>query len=114
MRGGLCQLLLELAPGIALKNDEVALFQFLDASMAFDKTLIPIMLKIAFQSGLDDNKWLYWQNMHKNSRKAIKWKGEKSDLFDEQQGVRQGSPRSSFSSLKYFLQYQICPDLHSP
>ena len=59
--------------------------------MAFDKTLIPIMLKTAFQSGLDDDKWLYWQKMHKNSKKAIKWKGQKSELFAEEQGVRQGS-----------------------
>ena len=77
--------------GFALKNDEVVLFQFLDASMAFDKTLIPIMLKIAFQSGLDDDKWRYWENMHAHSKKAIKWKGQKSELFEEQQGVRQGS-----------------------
>ncbi len=60
--------------GLALKHDEVVLFQFLDATMAFDKTLIPIMLKIAYQSGIDDDKWRYWQNMHKNSKKVIKWK----------------------------------------
>ena len=59
--------------------------------MAFDKTLISIMLKNAYQSGLDDGKWLYWQNMHKNSKKVIKWKGAKSELFEEQKGVRQGS-----------------------
>ena len=50
--------------GMALKHDEVVLFQFLDASMAFDKTLIPIMLKIAFQSGIDDDKWMYLVGPH--------------------------------------------------
>ena len=28
--------------------------------------------------------------MHKNSKKVIKWKGEKSEIFDEEKGVRQG------------------------
>ena len=33
--------------GIAIKHDEVVLFQFLDASQAFYKTLIAIMLKLS-------------------------------------------------------------------
>ena len=42
--------------------------------------------------------------MHKNSRKAIKWKGEKSELFEEQQGVRQGSTGAATEYVIYTSQ----------
>ena len=75
---------------IAVEENEVVLYEFLDASRAFDKTLRPIMMKIAYQMGIEDDNWLYWYNMHKNSKKVIKWKGEKSEMFDEEKGLRQG------------------------
>ena len=75
--------------GIALQENEVILHEFLDASCAFDKTLIPIMLRTAMQSGIDGDKWRYWLKFHNHSKKVVKWKGERSEFFNEEQGVRQ-------------------------
>ena len=76
--------------GLAVEQNMVVLYEFLDASCAFDKTLIPIMIRTAFHEGLDDDKLQYFMEMHKNSKRVIKWKGQKSEMLDEQQGVRQG------------------------
>ena len=81
--------------GLAIATDSVVLHQFLDASLAFDKTLHPIMARIAYQSGIDDDKWIYFAEMHRNASKVVKWKGGVSDLFEENQGTRQGSSAAS-------------------
>ena len=81
--------------GLALANESVVLHQFLDASLAFDKTLHPIMARIAYQSGIEDDKWLYFSEMHKNAKKVVGWKGATSDLFEEKQVTRQGSRAAS-------------------
>lgn len=41
---------------VAVADDSVVLHEFLNASCAFDKTLIPVMPRIAYQSGIDDDK----------------------------------------------------------
>ena len=81
--------------GLALATDTVVLHQFLDASLAFDKTLHPVMMRLAYQNGIDDDKWMYFAEMHKNSTKVVKWKGATSELFQEGQGTRQGSRAAS-------------------
>ena len=49
------------------------------------------MMSLAYQNGIDDDKWLYFAELHKNSTKAVNWKGATSCLFGEGQGTRQGS-----------------------
>ena len=44
--------------GLALATDTVVLHQFLDACLAFDKTLHPVMMRLAYQNGIDDDKWM--------------------------------------------------------
>ena len=53
------------------------------------------MLRIAFQSGINDDKWLYFAEMHKNANKVVTWKGARSESFDENRGTRQGSRAAS-------------------
>ena len=87
--------------GLALSTDTVVLHQFLDASQAFDKTIHEIMARIAYQNGIVDDKWLYFVEMHKNSKKIVKWKGASSELFDENLGTRQGSHAASSEYKSY-------------
>ena len=75
---------------IALVENVVVLHQFLDATQAFDRSLHPVILRELYNSRISDDKWRYFYEMHKNSKKVVKWKGELSEMFSEDIGVRQG------------------------
>ena len=77
--------------GLALANNLVALHMFLDADSAFDKALHPIILQSMYKSGIEDDIWTYFSEMHSKSQTYVKWSGQSSkDCFLETQGTRQG------------------------
>ena len=65
----------------AVFHDKIVLHQFLDASSAFDQTLHPIILSQMYDGKIEDDIWLYLQQMHSNSTTYVKWNGKVTEDF---------------------------------
>ena len=77
-------------------NNQIVLYQFLDAKAAFDETLHPIILSQMYNGGIEDDVWKYFQLLHQNSTTHMKWNGLSSiDVIEEGKGNRQGGLSSS-------------------
>ena len=63
---------------------------FVDASNAFDVVWYSSMLRRLFYTGVGGNNWSIINKMYQNMNSKVKWDGNISKSFDEQQGVRQG------------------------
>ena len=63
---------------------------FLDASKAFDVVWHNSMLRKLYEAGLQGVDWVLMKDWYSNMTSQVKWEGELSRPFAEQQGVRQG------------------------
>ena len=63
---------------------------FLDASKAFDVVWHNSMLRKLYEAGLKGVDWILMKEWYSNQTSQVKWEGELSKPFEEQQGVRQG------------------------
>ena len=63
---------------------------FLDASKAFDVVWHNSMLRKLYEAGLHGVDWILMKEWYSNMTSQVKWEGELSKPFEEQQGVRQG------------------------
>ena len=63
---------------------------FVDASKAFDVVWYSSMLRRLFYTGVGGNNWSIINKMYQNMNSKVKWDGNISKSFDEQQGVRHG------------------------
>ncbi|CAC5394928.1 unnamed protein product [Mytilus coruscus] len=63
---------------------------FIDASKAFDVVWHDSLMLKLFQSGIKDEDWFLVYKWYQQMRSRVKWDGQFSRAFDEQQGVRQG------------------------
>ena len=57
----------------AIFHDKIVLHQFLDASDAFGQTLHPIILSQMYDGKLEDDTWLYFNQMHANNLYEMEW-----------------------------------------
>ena len=63
---------------------------FIDASKAFDVVWHASLLRKLHESGITENDWKILDNWYKDLKSRVKWDGNLSRLFNEEQGVRQG------------------------
>ena len=67
----------------------------MDTSKAFDVVDHKGMLNALFQQGITGNMWHLFDSMYTGITSTVKWKGETSTSFREEQGIRQGGVTSS-------------------
>ena len=80
----------------AVAHDQILLIQFLDATAAFDRTLHPVILSHLFNEGIEDDQWMYFDQLHRNAATHIKWHGNiSSEVIQEAIGNRQGGYSSA-------------------
>jgi len=60
---------------------------FIDASNAFDVVWHDSLMLKLFQSGVKDEDWFLVYKWYQHMRSRVKWDGQLSRAFDEQQGV---------------------------
>ena len=60
----------------AVFHNKVVLHQFLDASDAFGQTLNLNIISQMFEGKLEDDTWMYFNQMHENSTTFVKWDGK--------------------------------------
>ena len=81
---------------LAVTNNQIVLYQFLDATAAFDETLHPIILNQMYNGAIEDEVWKYFQLLHKNSSTYVKWNGLiTEEVINEDKGNRQGGLASA-------------------
>ena len=81
---------------LAITNNQIVLFQFLDATAAFDETIHPIILNQMYNGAVEDDVWRYFHLLHKNSSTYVKWNGLiTEDVIQEGKGNRQGGLASA-------------------
>ena len=81
---------------LAISNNQIVLYQFLDATAAFDETIHPIILNQMYNGAIEDDVWKYFHLLHKNSSTYVKWNGLISkDVINEGKGNRQGGLASA-------------------
>ena len=81
---------------MAITNNLIVLYQFLDAEGAFDETLHPIILNQMYNGDIEDDAWKYFHLLHKNSSTYVKWNGLiTEDVIHEGKGNRQGGLASA-------------------
>ena len=68
---------------------------FLDAKAAFDVVVHPNLMRKLYNSGVTGREWLLINSLHQDSLTSIKWLGELSPTYVNQQGVRQGGVLSA-------------------
>jgi endonuclease/exonuclease/phosphatase family metal-dependent hydrolase len=61
-----------------------------DASKAFDVVWQSSLLLKLHRAGITGDLWLLLEDWYRGQRSSVKWKGDRSTSFVEQQGVRQG------------------------
>ena len=81
---------------LAVTNNQIVLYQFLDATAAFDETLHPIILNQMYNGAIEDEVWKYFHLLHKNSSTYVKWNGLiTEEVIQEGKGNRQGGLASA-------------------
>ena len=68
---------------------------FMDTSKAFDVVNHKGMLNALHQQGITDSMWDLFNSMYNGIQSAVKWHGEMSNPFVEEQGIRQGGTSSA-------------------
>ena len=68
---------------------------FMDVKSAFDVVVHPNLMRKLYNSGIDGLNWLMINSLHHNSQTAVKWQGQLSSTYTNQQGVRQGGVLSA-------------------
>ena len=68
---------------------------YMDTSKAFDIVDHKGMLNALHQQSIHDSLWQTYDSMYSGIQSAVKWQGEMSHSFGEQQGIRQGGSSSS-------------------
>ena len=63
---------------------------FMDVKSAFDVVVHPNLMRKLYNSGIDGLNWLMINSLHHNSQTAVKWQGQLSSTYTNQQGVHQG------------------------
>jgi exonuclease III len=61
-----------------------------DAAKAFDVVWQNSLLLKLHNIGIDGQLWLLLEEWYRGQKSAVKWRGDISETFNEQQGVRQG------------------------
>ena len=79
----------------ARDNKQQMLITFMDTSKAFDVVDHRGMLNALYQQGINGTLWKLFDSMYTGIQSMVKWKGEISNAFSEQQGIRQGGSSSS-------------------
>ena len=67
----------------------------MDVKSAFDVVVLPNLMRKLYNSGIDGLNWLMINSLHHNSQTAVKWQGQLSSTYTNQQGVRQGGVLSA-------------------
>lgn len=68
---------------------------FMDVKSAFDVVVHPNLMRKLYNSGVTGQDWLLINSLHQNSMTSVKWQGELSPAYVNQQGVRQGGVLSA-------------------
>ena len=68
---------------------------FMDAKSAFDVVVHPNLMRKLYKVGVHTHEWLAIISLHEESMTSVKWQGEMSPVFINQQGVRQGGVLSA-------------------
>ena len=71
---------------------------FMDVKSAFDHVDVvvhPNLMRKLYNSGIDGLNWLMINSLHHNSQTAVKWQGQLSSTYTNQQGFRQGGVLSA-------------------
>ena len=63
---------------------------FMDAKSAFDVVIHSNLMRKLYNCGIQNHEWLIINSLHRESMTSVKWKGELSEPYVNQQGVRQG------------------------
>ena len=74
----------------SVDNEKPLYTAFIDASKAFDVVLHDSMLLKLYNVGLGGHEWNFLNKWYTSLESAVKWDGDVSQPFQEQQGVRQG------------------------
>ena len=67
---------------------------FMDAKSAFDVVVHPNLMRKSYKS-VHTHEWLAMYSLHEESMTSVKWQGEMSPVFINQQGARQGGVLSA-------------------
>jgi hypothetical protein len=68
---------------------------FMDASKAFDVVDHSSMLRHLYNRGVCGKLWLVMDDLYTGTKSAVKWDGQISPTFAEEQGIRQGGVSST-------------------
>ena len=68
---------------------------FIDAKSAFDVVVHPNLMRKLYKAGVEPTEWLVINSLHEESVTSMKWRGETSESFVNEQGVRQGGVLSA-------------------
>ena len=68
---------------------------FMDVKSAFDVVVHPNLMRKLYNSGVNGLDWLMINSLHHESQTAVKWQGQLSSTYVNQQGVRQGGVLSA-------------------
>ncbi|MEW8548000.1 MAG: reverse transcriptase domain-containing protein [Candidatus Thiodiazotropha sp.] len=68
---------------------------FMDAKSAFDVVVHPNLMRKLYKTGVNTHEWLTINSLHEGSMTSVKWQGEMSPMFTNEQGVRQGGVLSA-------------------
>ena len=68
---------------------------FMDFKAAFDVVVHPNLMRKLYHSGVTGQDWLLIISLHHNLLTSVKWRGELSPTYVNQQGVRQGDVLSA-------------------
>ena len=79
----------------AKDTKEPLFLTFLDTSKAFDVVHHKGMLNALHEQGVQGSLWKLFDSMYTGIKSAVKWDGQLSSPFEEEQGIRQGGPSSS-------------------
>lgn len=63
---------------------------FMDVKSAFDVVVHPNLMRKLYNSGVTGHEWLVIESLHRDSLTSVKWQGQISSTYVNQQGVRQG------------------------
>ena len=62
----------------------------MDAKSAFDIVVHPNLMRKLYNSGVTGHEWLVIDSLYRDSLTSVRWQGQISPTFVNQQGVRQG------------------------
>lgn len=68
---------------------------FIDVKSAFDVVVHPNLMRKLYNSGVTGHEWLVIDSLHRDSLTSVKWQGQISPTYVNQQGVRQGGVLSA-------------------